>query len=104
MLVRLGNARASRGSWLVMLHPTGDAELAGANLSPVPDDRAPGATRGPRTRGIQVRSRHRTPPAKVTTVKTLACLALALLLAGCIPIGARVSNLYTQAPAAERHA
>jgi hypothetical protein len=27
-------------------------------------------------------------------VKILACLALALLVAGCIPIGGRVSNMY----------
>ena len=33
-------------------------------------------------------------------VKTLVCLALVLSLTGCIPIGARVSNMYTQAPAA----
>lgn len=32
-------------------------------------------------------------------MKIVVCLALALLIAGCIPIGARVSNLYTQAPA-----
>jgi hypothetical protein len=32
-------------------------------------------------------------------LKILACLALMLLLAGCIPIGARVSNMYAQAPA-----
>ncbi len=29
-------------------------------------------------------------------MKTLTCLLLALLLAGCIPIGARVSNMYAQ--------
>jgi len=34
-------------------------------------------------------------------VKTAACLALCLLLCGCIPIGARVSNMYAQAPAAQ---
>jgi hypothetical protein len=34
-------------------------------------------------------------------MKIIVCLALALLVAGCIPIGARVSNLYTQAPAAQ---
>jgi hypothetical protein len=28
-------------------------------------------------------------------LKTLICIALALALAGCIPIGARVSNMYT---------
>jgi hypothetical protein len=33
-------------------------------------------------------------------VKIFACLALLLLLTGCIPIGARVSNMYAQAPAA----
>lgn len=33
-------------------------------------------------------------------MKIVACLALALLVAGCIPIGARVSNMYTEAPAA----
>jgi hypothetical protein len=27
-------------------------------------------------------------------VKLIACLALALLVAGCIPIGGRVSNMY----------
>jgi hypothetical protein len=32
-------------------------------------------------------------------VKIVACLALALLVAGCIPIGARVSNMYAEAPA-----
>lgn len=35
-------------------------------------------------------------------MKIAACLALAVLLAGCIPIGARVSNMYAQAPAAQR--
>ncbi len=34
-------------------------------------------------------------------VKIVACLAVALLLCGCIPIGARVSNMYAQAPAAQ---
>ncbi|MFO1302764.1 MAG: hypothetical protein U1F54_03480 [Burkholderiales bacterium] len=29
--------------------------------------------------------------------KLLACLAVALLLTGCLPIGARVSNMYTAA-------
>ena len=29
-------------------------------------------------------------------VKILACLVLALLVAGCIPIGGRVSNMYTE--------
>jgi len=33
-------------------------------------------------------------------LKILVYLALMLLLAGCIPIGARVSNMYAQAPAA----
>jgi len=28
-------------------------------------------------------------------LKTFACIALVLVLAGCIPIGARVSNMYT---------
>jgi len=28
-------------------------------------------------------------------LKIVACIALALLVAGCIPIGARVSNMYT---------
>jgi len=31
-------------------------------------------------------------------LKILVCIALALLVAGCIPIGARVSNMYAQAP------
>jgi hypothetical protein len=35
-------------------------------------------------------------------VKIVACLALALLVAGCIPIGARVSNMYAEAPAPPR--
>jgi hypothetical protein len=35
--------------------------------------------------------------AKAPQVKILAYLALVLLLAGCIPIGARVSNMYAQA-------
>ena len=35
-------------------------------------------------------------------MKIVACLALALLVAGCIPIGARVPNMYTQAGAAAR--
>lgn len=34
-------------------------------------------------------------------MKFVACLALGLLLSGCIPIGARVSNMYAQAPAAQ---
>jgi len=29
----------------------------------------------------------------------ILCLVLMLMLAGCIPIGARVSNMYAQAPA-----
>lgn len=32
-------------------------------------------------------------------MKALVCLALALLLAACVPIGVRVSNMYAQAPA-----
>lgn len=39
-------------------------------------------------------------PRKGLLVKIFVCLALLLLLAGCIPIGARVSNMYAQAPAA----
>lgn len=39
-------------------------------------------------------------PRKGLLVKIFACLALLLLLTGCIPIGARVSNMYAQAPAA----
>jgi len=36
--------------------------------------------------------------------KLLVCLAIALLVAGCIPIGARVSNMYASAePAALPH-
>ncbi len=34
-------------------------------------------------------------------MKIVACLTLALLLCGCIPIGARVSNMYAQAQAAQ---
>ena len=30
-------------------------------------------------------------------MKIVACLVLALLVAGCIPIGARVQNMYAQA-------
>lgn len=30
--------------------------------------------------------------------KILICLAMALLAAGCIPIGGRVSNMYTAGP------
>lgn len=37
-------------------------------------------------------------------MKPLACLLLALLLAGCIPIGARVSNMYAQPAAAQPRA
>jgi hypothetical protein len=33
-------------------------------------------------------------------LKILAYLALILLLAGCIPIGARWSNMYAQSPVA----
>jgi hypothetical protein len=40
---------------------------------------------------------HRPPYEKLAPLKILACLALMLLLAGCIPIGARVSNMYAQA-------
>ena len=32
-------------------------------------------------------------------VKIILCLMLMLMLAGCIPIGARVSNMYAQAAA-----
>jgi len=32
--------------------------------------------------------------------KLLVCLAIALLVAGCIPIGGRVSNMYTAASVA----
>ncbi len=34
--------------------------------------------------------------------KLLVCLAIALLVAGCIPIGARVSNMYVAATAAQQ--
>jgi hypothetical protein len=34
-------------------------------------------------------------------LKKILCLMLVLALSGCIPIGARVSNMYTEAPAAE---
>jgi hypothetical protein len=66
---------------------------------PGPDDEA--ATRRPISGTLTPRrdaSRHRDPP-----LKKLACLLLLLALAGCIPIGARVSNMYTQAPAAQPH-
>jgi hypothetical protein len=33
-------------------------------------------------------------------LKILLCLVLLLTLSGCIPIGARVSNMYAQVPAA----
>ena len=32
-------------------------------------------------------------------MKIVACLALALLVAGCIPIGARVQNMYAETSA-----
>jgi hypothetical protein len=35
-------------------------------------------------------------------LKIILCLLLMLTLAGCIPIGARVSNMYAQATAAPR--
>jgi hypothetical protein len=38
-------------------------------------------------------------PRKAASLKILVYLALMLLLAGCIPIGARVSNMYAQATA-----
>ncbi len=34
----------------------------------------------------------------MVSVKILVYLALMLLLSGCIPIGARVSNMYAQVP------
>ena len=34
-------------------------------------------------------------------MRILFAFALALLVAACIPVGARVSNLYTQAPAVQ---
>ncbi len=37
-------------------------------------------------------------------VKRLACLLLVLLVAGCIPIGARVSNMYAQPEASQPRA
>jgi len=36
--------------------------------------------------------------------KLLVCLAIALLVSGCIPIGARVSNMYAAAADAAAHA
>jgi hypothetical protein len=33
--------------------------------------------------------------------KFLMCLAVALIVAGCVPIGARVSNMYVSAQAAQ---
>ena len=41
---------------------------------------------------------HRLPDGKQAPLKILVYLALLLMLAGCIPIGARVSNMYAQAP------
>jgi hypothetical protein len=35
--------------------------------------------------------------------KFLMCLALALFVAGCVPIGARVSNMYVEGQAAPPH-
>jgi hypothetical protein len=35
-------------------------------------------------------------------VKILLCALLALLLAGCLPIGVRGSSLFTAAPATQR--
>jgi len=35
--------------------------------------------------------------------KLVACLAIALLVAGCIPIGARVSNMYASGAAVAPH-
>jgi len=34
--------------------------------------------------------------------KLLVCLAIALLVGGCIPIGARVSNMYVAAGGAQQ--
>lgn len=44
------------------------------------------------------------PRTGTDNVKLLACLLLALHLAGCIPIGARVSNMYAQPAAAHSRA
>jgi hypothetical protein len=40
---------------------------------------------------------------KVAVTKLLVCLAIALLLGGCLPIGARVSNMYVAASASQPH-
>jgi hypothetical protein len=53
----------------------------------------------PRTASIAVRYEIGRRPDERSSVKIVACLALALLLAGCIPVGARVSNMYTSRPA-----
>jgi hypothetical protein len=46
-------------------------------------------------------SANRTGPLeREPSLKKILCLTLVLALAGCIPIGARVSNMYAQTPAA----
>jgi hypothetical protein len=62
------------------------------------------AKTSPRIADFGYSGAHRHPYGKPTPLKILACVALMLLLAGCIPIGARVSNMYTQAPAPSQSA
>ena len=43
----------------------------------------------------ELRYAMRVRPKGMALTKLLACLAVALLLTGCLPIGARVSNMYS---------